>query len=62
MKTLSIVIKAKIAQAVVDRLLKNLAKTPYGITHPRGYKALAEEREQMEQDVMIVLDQKRWWK
>jgi len=62
MKTLSIVIKAKIAQAVVKRILTNLEKSTYCEQHPHFVLKLKEYQENMEQDVMIVLDQKRWWK
>jgi len=59
---LGIVVKAKLAQVIVNRILSSLSKSTLRDSYPGAYNMLVGLREDLEQDVMAVLNQKRWQK
>jgi hypothetical protein len=57
---MNIVTKAKIAQAVAARIVKNLEQSTLAEQYPAAAIQFKDYQLEIEQDVMVVLDQKRW--
>ncbi len=56
----SVVLRAKIAEAIVNKLLIALENSSWKDNNPTAYKRLEELREDMELTVMQVLGWRRW--